>query len=114
MHMKHLSSLSVSPVRAGVFGGLIDIISSGAENIKKYQKGEINAAGAGIAVGKDAIGTGVATGFATAAAGTVGGSSLLLMGGTALAVGIAVKYLWNAGVEKSIGSIKTLSRPDNR
>ena len=97
--MNFLYLLSGSPVRGGALGGLIGIISSGATNLKKYQKGEINATDAGIVVGKEAISTGVATGFAAAAAGTVG-HSLLLIGGTTLAVGIAVKYIWDAGVER--------------
>lgn len=82
-----------------VIGGFVGMISSGASNLKKYKKGEINPTDAGIAVGKEAIGTGVATGVAAAASGILG-HGLLIMGGTALAVGIGVKYFWDIGVEK--------------
>ena len=84
-----------SSVNSGVIGGLIGIMVSGAANIKDYRKGKINATEASIVVGKEAIGTGVATGISAAVAGAVG-SSLLF----ALAVGIGVKYAWDAGVEK--------------
>ena len=84
-----------SSVNSGVIGGLVGIMVSGAANIKDYRKGKINATDASIRVGKEAVGTGVATGVSVAVAGTVG-SSLLL----ALAVGIGVKYAWDAGVER--------------
>ncbi len=84
-----------SSVNSGVIGGLVGIITSGAANIKKYRNGNIDAADASIAVGKEAVGTGVATGVSAALAGTVG-SSLIL----ALVIGVGVKYAWDAGVEK--------------
>ena len=82
-----------------VIGGFIGIISSGALNYKKYKHGEINTTDAGIVVGKEAVTTGLATGVATAASGILG-HGLLIMGGTALAVGISAKYLLDAGVER--------------
>ena len=82
-----------------LIGGLVGLISSGASNIKKYKDDEIESNDAGIAVGKEAVGTGVATGVATAAAGTFG-HSIIIMTATALVVGVGVKYLWNAGVER--------------
>lgn len=84
-----------SSVNTGVIGGLVGIMVSGAAHVKDYRKGKINATDASICVGKEAIGTGVATGVSAAVAGTVG-SSLLF----ALAVGIGVKYAWDAGVER--------------
>ena len=80
-------------------GGLVGLISSGAANVRKYKEGDIEPGDAGIAVGKEAVGTGVATGVATAAA-TTFGHSILIMTGTALVVGVAVKYLWDVGVER--------------
>lgn len=84
-----------SSVNSGVIGGLVGIMVSGAANIKDYRNGKIDATDASICVGKEAIGTGVATGVSVAVAGTVG-SSLLL----ALAVGIGTKYAWDAGIER--------------
>ena len=84
-----------SSVNSGVIGGLVGIITSGAANIKQYRNGKIDAADASIAVGKEAVGTGVATGVSAALAGSVG-SSLIL----ALVIGVGVKYAWDAGVEK--------------
>ncbi|RLA49278.1 MAG: magnetic particle protein [Gammaproteobacteria bacterium] len=84
-----------SSINSGVIGGLVGIMVSGAANIRDYREGKIDATDASISVGKDAIGTGVATGVSVAVAGAVG-SSLLL----ALAVGIGVKYAWDAGVER--------------
>ncbi len=82
-----------------VVGGFVGAISSGAANFKKYKNGEIEPKDAGIAVGKEAVGTGVATGIGAAASGILG-HGLLIMGGTALVVGIGVKYFWDMGVEK--------------
>ncbi len=82
-----------------LIGGFVGLISSGAANVKKYREGDIEPGDAGVAVGKEAVGTGVATGVATAAA-TTFGHSILIMAVTGLVVGGAVKYLWNAGVEK--------------
>lgn len=84
-----------SSVNSGVIGGLVGIMVSGAAQVKDYRSGKINATDASICVGKEAIGTGVATGVSAALAGTVG-SSLIL----ALAIGISVKYAWDAGVER--------------
>jgi len=84
-----------SSVNSGVIGGLVGIMVSGAANVKNYRKGKINATDASICVGKEAIGTGVATGVSAAVAGVVGHSLIF-----ALAVGIGVKYAWDAGVEK--------------
>jgi len=84
-----------SPVNSGVIGGLIGIMVSGAANIREYKEGKVEAADATIRVGKDAIGTGVATGISAAVAGPVG-SSLLL----ALVVGVGVKYAWDTAMEK--------------
>lgn len=81
-----------------LIGGFVGLVSSGAANVRKYREGAIDSVDAGIAIGKEALGAGVATGVATAAAG-IFGHSVILMTGTALAVGIGVKYLWNAGVE---------------
>ena len=85
--------------KTSVIGGFVGLISSGASNIRKYREGEIEPSDAGVAVAKEAIGTGVATGVAAAASGILG-HSLLIMGGTALAAGIGVKYLWDVGVER--------------
>lgn len=82
-----------------LIGGFVGLVSSGASNFKKYREGKVETNDAGIAVGKEAVGTGLATGVATAAAGTFG-HSLILMTGTALVVGVAVKYLWDAGLER--------------
>jgi hypothetical protein len=84
---------------ASVVGGFVGLISSGASNLRKYNDGEIEPKDAGIAIGKEAIGTGVATGVAVATSGILG-HGLLILGGTALAVGIGVKYFWDKGVER--------------
>lgn len=84
-----------SSVNSGVIGGLVGIMVSGAANVKDYREGKINATDASICVGKEAIGTGVATGVSAAVAGVIGHSLLL-----ALAVGVGVKYAWNSGVER--------------
>ena len=84
-----------SSVNSGVIGGLVGMMVSGAAQVKNYKAGKINATDAGICVGKEAVGSGVATGASVAVAGVVGHSLLL-----ALAVGIGVKYAWDAGVEK--------------
>ena len=81
-----------------LIGGFVGLISSGAANVKKYREGEIDSHDAGVAVGKDAISTGVSTGVATAAS-TIFGHSFILMAVTGLAVGVGVKYFWDAGVE---------------
>lgn len=83
---------------AGI-GGFVGLLSSGATNLKKYREGDIEPADAGIEVGKETVGTGIATGLATAASGVLG-HSFLLMAGTSLAVGIGAKYLWNEGMKK--------------
>lgn len=84
-----------SSVNSGVIGGLVGLMVSGAANIKDYREGKVNATDASICVGKEAVGSGVATGASVAVAGVVGHSLLL-----ALAVGIGVKYAWDAGIER--------------
>jgi hypothetical protein len=83
-----------SSVNSGMIGGIVGTMVSGAANLKEYKKGNIDAAEAGISVGKDAIGTGIATGVSSAIAGALGSSIIL-----ALVVGIGVKYAWDAGIE---------------
>jgi hypothetical protein len=91
--------LTSSFSRSAAIGGFVGLISSGASNVKKYKEGDTNPSDAGIEVGKDAVGTGIATGLATAASGILG-HSFLLMAGTSLAVGIAAKYVWNEGMKR--------------
>lgn len=83
----------------GGVGAIIGGSASAARNLRKVREGELGKEEAIRDIVRDAAGSGLATGVATAAVGVIGGTGILSILGL-LTIATGAKYIWDGAAKK--------------